>query len=152
MMARRLIAVTLAAALLGGCESLGLTTPRVDGEWLLSAQSLTDGSRTCAIDGMTLSLEQLGRTVSGTSSGGTLTCVAGDQTTVIQLAAKPIVNGSIDDAENIRFDLGGPDWRHEGDVIDRSMVGTLRVRFGGALGQELFTGTFGAARVDEGEE
>ena len=147
-MIRRLSALALAAALLTGCESLGISTPRVDGEWLLSAQSLTDGARTCTIDGLTLALEQVGRNVSGTSSGGTLTCVGNDETIVIQLVTKPIVNGSIDDADNIRFDLGGPDWRHEGDVIDRSMVGTVRVRFGGTLGQELFTGTFGAARLD----
>lgn len=146
---RRLRTLAAAALLLAGCESLGITTPRVDGEWLLSAQSLTDGTRTCAIDGLTLSLSQLGTTVSGTSSGGTLTCVGNGETNAIQLVAKPVVNGSIDDADNIRFDLGGPDWRHEGDVIDRSMVGTVRVRFGGSLGQELFTGTFGAARLDD---
>lgn len=150
MTRRRLALIACSGAIvLSGCESLGITTPRVDGEWLLSAQSLTDGTRFCAIDGMTLDIQQLGTTITGTSQGGTLTCVDDDDvTTVQQLTAKPLVNGTIDSADNIRFDLGGPDWRHDGNVIDRSMVGTVSVRFGGALGQALFTGNFGAALID----
>jgi hypothetical protein len=151
-MRRRLGTLAIAAGLLAGCETLGITTPRVDGVWLLSAQSLTDGARVCAIDGMRLTLEQFGTDVTGTSSGGTLTCVANGTTSTSQLTAKPIVNGSIDATDEIRFDLGGPDWRHEGDVVARSMTGIVRVRFGGSLGVALFTGNFGAARIEDEEE
>ena len=141
-----LVAVCVFAS--GACSTLGLDTPRVDGEWLFSARNISDGSTLCTISGLQLVLAQDGERVSGTAQSGSIVCsTADDETISTSMATEPIVNGSVNGDDEIVFDIGNADWHHEGVVESNSMTGTVTVRFGGTLGTSRFTGSFGATRV-----
>lgn len=156
----------IAAALLGAvCAGCGPDLPtqpgpppgvrflQVTGDWEYFASEMrlagSTGAAPCQIRDVTLSITQIRRAgaFSGRASPGQLTC--GGELSFLSgpLTDYPVGNGYTFN-QYISFDLGTPDWRHEGLVATEdsvwgvSMSGSFRLRSGGLL----FDGKFRASR------
>lgn len=136
--------------LMAGCEyPLGIGRAFLDGDWAYEAATLGDSVLDCSIAGLTLSLDQDGSTVAGVADGGTLVCADPLDPGVVvvnrSLSGSPI-SGDVR-GTRVEFSIGSGDIRHEGEVENRSMTGTVTIRIDQAGAPELdLEGTFVAAR------
>ncbi len=147
MLARRALTAVISSLLICGCDALGIGTATVEGEWLLTARNLTDGHNVCSVQDMTLLLTQTRHRFSGTASNATVACVIADSSKTLALPVQPVVAGTVDGSD-ISFQIGGPDWQHNGKVAaSAAMTGTMQVRFGPPMGATTFAGSFGAAKT-----
>ena len=132
----------------------GISYQAVGGDWAYTASEVrlagTDGEAPCQITGLVLHIEQLSYkgarvgTLRGRTTGGTLTCGGN-----LSGFGGPVASYALGNAhtvnENIGFDIGTPDWRHDA-VVDASadtMSGNFVLR-NGAL---QLTGRFAARRT-----
>ncbi|MGQ0813177.1 MAG: hypothetical protein ACT4O1_01775 [Gemmatimonadota bacterium] len=143
--ARQAWLLLLSGALLG-CDVLGVGTPNVEGEWLLTARNLTSGSDTCSIDVLRLDLQQTRSRFSGTASSTTVACILRDTLRTFSLPQQPVVAGELADS-TVTFFIAGRDWRLDGVIAGESMTGSMTVRFGPPISTARFVGPFGAARL-----
>jgi hypothetical protein len=142
-------AACLAAILLSGCKP-NLPTevnnlPDVAGEWSYAATDLQitgiPGAR-CGISGLTLLIGPWRYSgFYGRSVGGTLTCSGSLAPLSGPFESYPVRRGGAV-AEHIAFDLGTPDWRHEGILAADTMSGIFRLNHSGLQ----MTGQFRAVR------
>ena len=150
----RLMLVLLACIPLA-CSS-DTTAPRtagIGGQWIYRIVRLSDGGQvSCSMTTAdTLFLGRSTATVTGSYSGGTITCTGADVES-IELARGVVVNGTVDPmfegAQSVAFDLDGASWHQDGSLVGDRMSGTLTVDhvFAGKLGRLLLTGTWTARR------
>lgn len=114
----------------------------VTGSWTYTATNVRlAGSAPpgpCEISGVTLILTQVPKAgaFSGRSTGGRMTCTGS-----LAFLSGPLIDYPIDDGYTLNeftsFNIGGPDWRHEGYVVTKdsvvvdTMSGTFKLRNGG---------------------
>lgn len=119
----------------------GISYQAVGGEWAYTASEVrvagSDGEAPCQIGGLVLHIEQLSYkgarvgTLKGRTSGGTLTCGG-----LLSGMSGPVAEFALGNAhtfnDNVSFDIGTPDWRHEGqvDAAADSMGGHFRLKNG----------------------
>jgi hypothetical protein len=137
-----LAALALAAAgcaegelpLLGAVPIVTGTLPDLSGVWAYEAKELQVGGRSagrgCTIDGMLLHLGPWRATgFYGRTEGGVLACEGDLAVLGGVLPSYPVRRGGMVDDE-IAFDIGTSDWRHEGRIAGDTMSGTLVLRSG----------------------
>lgn len=128
-----------ALALITGCSpdipTVVHNLPDVVGEWSYSATNITvvgrGGSARCEIEGVTLFIGPWRYSgFYGRSEGGRLNCTGNLRPLDGDLPSYPVRRGGAV-AEFIAFDIGTPDWRHEGTLVRDTMSGNFRLRSGG---------------------
>jgi hypothetical protein len=137
-----LAALALAAAgcaegelpLLGAVPIVTGTLPDLSGVWAYEAKELQVGGRSagrgCTIDGMLLHLGPWRATgFYGRTEGGVLACEGDLAVLGGVLPSYPVRRGGMVDDE-IAFDIGTSDWRHEGRIAGDTVSGTLVLRSG----------------------
>ena len=90
---------------------------------------------------------QTDTTFTGTHSGGTITCSATIGSVSDVLVTGTVVNGTIDAAGNIRFDLDTPDYRLTGTVSGNGMSGTATAKLTVGGSTITLTGDWTASRT-----
>jgi hypothetical protein len=132
----------------------GIKFLQVTGTWDYSASAIRleggDSSDSCEIAGVRVTLEQIEKAgaFTGRSVGGQMTCTGSLSPLSSSLVGFPISNGYTFD-QFIAFDLGAPDWRHDGLVITAdsvrvdSLSGSFRLDNGGLV----FKGDFRMVRA-----
>ena len=144
VMRARILRVFLLPLVLAGCgpdeEIPPLPTgvkyfSQVSGTWDYTGSEVrlagSAASGECAITGVVLDIEQIKHAgaFSGRSSGGVLTCQGELSALSGPLQEYPVGDGYTFNGF-IGFDIGTPDWRHEGKVDGESMGGTFKLRSG----------------------
>lgn len=148
MLVQRLALVLAAALACGSCDALGIGMATVDGEWVLSARNLSDGSNVCSIPSLVLTFTQTRDRFSGVSAATTVSCTIDGAPRTLALPVQPVVDGKVN-GDDVTFWVGGSDWKHVARVVaSSSMSGSVEVRFGPPIGSTTFTGSFAAARTD----
>jgi len=117
-----------------GCDDdlTGPVMPDLTGEWSYSATNLrapgSPGGVSCNVSDVTLSITQTGERITGTYSGGAVTCSNGLSYSFPRDPYRSLT-GSISVSEwdgfaLVHFDLDQPyDWSHRGTVSGSSMGG-----------------------------
>ena len=134
-------------------DPAGIKFLQVTGDWPYTASNIhlagSSGPAPCAITGVRVSLTQIERAgaFSGRSTGGTMTC-----TGPLAFLSGPLIDYPIDNGytfnQYVAFDLGAPDWRHDGlvmtsdSIVVDSMSGSFTLMNGGVE----FQGEFRAVR------
>lgn len=155
---RSLVLIALVGFGLAGCKPdlpvdpnpvAGLKFLEVTGHWAYSATDVRlSGSPSpgpCEITGVTLTLTKIPKAgaFSGRSTGGRLTCMGDLSFLSGPLADYPIAEGYTFN-QFVAFDLGSPDWRHDGYVATAdsvsvdSMSGNFKLMNGGIMLEGLF--------------
>lgn len=133
----------LLPVILAGCGSEGeIPTPppgvsfqQVTGKWQYTGSEVrlagSGATGQCEITGVVLDIEQIRHAgaFSGRTSGGVLTCQGELSVLSGPLQEYPVGNGYTFN-EFIGFDIGTPDWRHEGLVEGDSMSGHFKLKNG----------------------
>jgi hypothetical protein len=120
--------------LLGGVPVVTDRLPDLSGVWTYEATELQvvgrSGGRGCTIAGMLLHLGPWRATgFYGRTEGGVLVCQGDLAVLSGALPSYPVRRGGFV-ADQIAFDIGTPDWRHEGRIAGDTMSGTLVLRNG----------------------
>jgi hypothetical protein len=141
-----LLAAVLGMTACGGDDATGPSNASVAGAWTLSVSNMSGQGVSCSVGGTALTLTQSGTTFSGTYGPGTMTCVAGSQSTEVGVQGT-VVNGTVD-GNAVAFDLDTQDFHHTGSVSGNSMSGTARwtFDFGGSVGVVVLNGNWAAAK------
>jgi hypothetical protein len=159
--AGRLLAAAAALLLGSACSpevdgtlAPGVTVQPVGGAWAYTASDLRlagrGGAAVCGVTGLVLHVEQLRhngqitQTLTGNTSGGTLTCTGELSGTGGPIGRFPLVKGNTFNG-NIAFSIGSDDWRSFGTLSEAadSAGGQVWLRHG-AIRLE---GTFVARRT-----
>ncbi len=158
--AGRLVAAAVVLVLGSGCSpeadtvSPGIVVQPAGGTWAYTASDLrlagTGGPGVCEIRGLVLHIEQLRhngkatQTLTGTTSGGTLTCRGELSSIGGPIDPFPLTKGNTFN-DNIAFSIGSDDWRNWGNLAAAadSIGGQLWLRHGSIR----FEGTFVARRT-----
>ena len=141
-----LLAVTLAAIAACGGDSTGpKANSDLSGKWNYSAANLNGGGLSCNIAGVTISLTQTGSTFTGTTAGGTVTCVFGTQTETDSLGIGSIANGQVS-GNSVQFDIGSSELHHTGTRSGNSVTGTLTATIDDGTSTVVLTGSFVLAK------
>jgi hypothetical protein len=126
---KRGVAMALAFAV-GACDN-HVTQPTnqviadVSGTWSYTASNLTGPvSFTCNIVGATMSLSQSGNIVTGSVSGGTLTCSGPTVSTNDPLPNGPIASGSVN-GTTVLINFGKVNIQNVGTVSGKSIFGQV---------------------------
>ena len=112
----------------GDATGLG-QIPNMEGDWTYVSFWSSSGILWCTYDG-TLTIDQTGATFTGSVVISDLRCAFGAALTPVSLGqdlSYTIVNGTIDAAGDVTFDLGDEDRHHTGEVSGDSMSGDLRL-------------------------
>jgi hypothetical protein len=120
--------------LLGGVPIVTGRLPDLSGEWAYEATELRvvgrSGGRGCTIEGMLLHLGPWRATgFYGRTEGGVLACQGDLAVLSGALPSYPVRRGGMVD-DQVAFDIGTPDWRHQGRIVGDTMSGTLALRNG----------------------
>jgi hypothetical protein len=132
----------------GGNDGTGPGSTTISGTWSASLANLSGSGVDCSSTSPTqLTLNQTGATFSGSYSGGELFCTAPGSTGPVSVGTGSIVNGTVS-GTSLSFDLGTPDFHHEGVVSGTSMSGTAQwtLDFGIPAGEVTLDGTWQAAK------
>lgn len=148
----KVIAVGAAVILsLVGCADDGTATDPQDpsGAWTYTATDLVGGDFVCAIRDVSLTLTVQGGSLSGTTSGGTLTCaVDGNSSEPVSLGTGT-VTGTVS-GETVAFDVtqGANQARNQGRLSGGSLSGATNASFdfGPQFGVVELAGPFRADR------
>lgn len=127
-----------ALALLGGCgDATGPRVALLTGTWTYSVPDIKIGLQHCAITDVTLALEQSGSTLTGTTSGGTSTCVNGKPQPVPSF---PISQGRAVGGR-VTFTIADAAVRNDGMLSGNTVTGTATFHdeFGQAVVEAAFT-------------
>jgi hypothetical protein len=120
----------------------------VAGTWSASVSDLTGGGVRCSTTTpIQVTFSQSQSTVTGSYSGGILTCTTPTQSFSTTLSSGSISSGELDGA-NITFDLGSSDFHHIGTVDGTSMSGAAQwtYTFGQPTGEVTMEGTWTATK------
>jgi hypothetical protein len=141
-----LIAAALLASACGGGDSAGPSDANLAGSWTLSASNVSGQGVSCGLGNTPVTISQSGGTFTGTYGPGTITCVAGGQSSS-GTTQGTIVNGTVD-VNAVQFDLDTQDFHHTGTVSGNSMSGSVRwtIDVGGSIGVVVLNGNWSAAR------
>jgi hypothetical protein len=139
-----MIALVVAIAACGS-DSTNSPDNTVSGRWSYSATDLHGiVSFSCSILDATMSLTQSGTTLTGSVSGGTLSCLGSGGFTNEALSGGVITNGVIN-GSTVQLEFGTQHVQNVGTVSGNSMSG--RVALSGVLGTTVqMTGNFSAVR------
>lgn len=109
------------------------------GDWLYRAE-LIGNLETCEVIGLVIHIEHVGRTLTGSTEGGTAECIFPDQVVRVPLESRPLRDGEIV-AGRFTMSFGevreNQRWRHAGDVVTPVLLqgATDMTRdFGGDIG------------------
>ena len=156
----RLLSAAAVLALGAGCspevDTLvpGVTVQPVGGTWAYTASDLrlagTGGPAVCDVAGLVLNIEQLRhrgqitQTLTGTTSGGTLTCRGALSGAGGPIDPFPLTKGNTYN-DNVGFSIGSDDWRNSGTLSEAAdtMSGQMWLRHGSIR----LEGTFVARRT-----
>ncbi len=144
-----LLLLIAGASLAGGCgggDSTGPSNANLAGSWTLSASNVSGQGVSCGLANTPVTISQSGGTFTGTYGPGTVTCVAGGQSSSATIQGT-IVNGTVD-VNAVQFDLDTQDFHHTGTVSGNSMSGTARwsIDLGGSIGVVVLNGNWSAAK------
>lgn len=103
---------TLLMVVVGCSDSTGPALPDLTGTWTYSASGLSGGGRNCTLAPFTLTITQTQAILSGSTSGGTLTCTNPNQTIALQVF-------QITEGEVSRPPSGGP-------IVDFKLVNGIQ--------------------------
>lgn len=143
------VAIALAVAI-GACRDNATTINQVSstdvtGTWSYTVTNLTGAVNfSCSITGATLSLVQTGDTLTGSVSGGVVSCLTPNGVANVPLSGGAITNSGIN-GNTLQINFGNPNIKSVGSVSGNSIFGQVAVR--GILGNMAqLTGNFSAAR------
>jgi hypothetical protein len=105
------------------CSDSTGSASRVAGAWTYSATFFSSGNR-CDVSGIRLSLTASERTFTGSSTGGSISCIGGPPGGPLQnfTVAAGRVTG-----DSVAFDLNPLEWRHQGRLLGDSIGGSVLV-------------------------
>ena len=128
--------VALLAFALSACSDSTGPAARLAGTWSYSA-TLSSSGNLCHVSGIRMSLTSSERTFSGSTTGGSISCIGGPPGGPMQNFT--VVAGRVT-GDSVAFDLNPLEWRHQGRFLGDSIKGSVLVL---AIGN---TGTFTALR------
>jgi hypothetical protein len=107
----------------GGDNGTGPGPANVGGSWSASVANLAGDGATCStVTPIQVTLSQTQSTVTGSYTGGILTCTTPGKSFSTTLSSGAVSNGELN-GNNITFDLGSPDFHHTGTVEGTLMSG-----------------------------
>ena len=120
---------------------IDLSGPWTYGATGMRLEGLEDGSQ-CVVEGMTLEVGPWAADgLTGRTAGGVLSC-----TGALVRFSGPLERFHIQGGGNVdqyvSFEFGGPDWRHDGEIVGDTMRGAVKL----ASGRTEFHGQFRAVR------
>lgn len=160
---RVLAAVTALLSVAACNEPFGWGRAKVDGEWIYQAESIRGEGVLCEATDLRLLIDQDDNDFSGSVSGGSLSCLVTvtpedtlelpyDTTLTRSMTGVPITNGRLN-GRSVRFQIGAGGLRHDGEIVSRSMSGSV-VLTGDLIDidQDSLGGSFAASRVVAADE
>jgi hypothetical protein len=149
----RYLLSALAAAAMAACGGDDQTTGptgslNVGGTWSASISNLSGEGASCSTSSpIRVTLRQTGSTFTGSYSGGVLTCLTATESFSSAVPSGNVANGQVAGTK-VTFDLGSPDFHHDGSLNGTSMSGTATwtYDFGFPLEQVALTGGWSAVR------
>ncbi len=153
---RHLGAASVLATLLAGCggdDPAGPNGPSLAGQWQWSVSNAINGSRSCSVTGVTLTISEANGTMTGTSSstvGNNVTCIVGSQTLTSNFTGNVTLQGVSQQGSSVSFAFPttrGP-WENTGSLTSaNAMSGTATIRLAFAGTVVALTGPWTATRV-----
>lgn len=143
---RRGVTIVLAVAMCACNDSaINEVDTSMSGQWSYTVTDLTGAVNfTCSIQGAMISLMQSGGDLTGSVTGGTMSCQMPSGITVLPLSGGDITNSGIDGA-SVQINFGNPNLKNVGTVSGNAMSGVVEAR--GILGTTAqLTGKFSATR------
>ncbi|HEU4649688.1 MAG TPA: hypothetical protein VFS33_11550 [Gemmatimonadales bacterium] len=145
------VGAALAAACGGDGPSAPSGPPQITGSYTLNQSNLNGTingvAMSCSVTGTTMTITQTTTTFTGTYNGGTITCSANGQSASEGIGSGTVVNGTIDAAGNVQFDLDTQDYRLVGKVSGNSMSGSATARLTIDGTTSTMTGNWSASRT-----
>lgn len=148
MQIRSFIPILAAAALplISACGG-DATSPEntLSGRWTYSVTGASGSGISCDISRVSMNLSQSGSTLTGTTSGGLVTCSGGGKSISVDVGSDIIANGHIN-GNSVQFDIGTEGIHNVGMFSGNSISGTVTIRLDESDTTLLLTGSFSAVR------
>jgi hypothetical protein len=135
------LAVAAGLFVFQACDNGTVEPESLTGTWSYSVSNLNGGGQSCSVAGGTINFTQSGTQLTGSTTGGTLTCTSGNSA----LPNSTITNGSVNGTA-VQFGFSGVPAQHTGTITGGEIKGTVTVLFPIGGGLATLSGQFTATR------
>lgn len=117
----------MSAAGLAACGGGSVGPATVNGTWNYAAQGLTGSGLTCSITNLTMNMQESSNTVSGTTTGGSLSCQDQQGGTASGTFSNTDITGQISGNNSITLEFGGTSFESTGTINSHTITGTSTI-------------------------
>jgi hypothetical protein len=145
-MRNRLAILSLLLVTACASDASGPQVTTLSGRWTYNATNVAGGGIACDIGNVTMNLNQVGSTFSGTVLGGTISCRANGITFLNESLGDDVVLNGQTSGNAVSFDIGTTDLHNTGTLSGNSMSGQLSIRINTGTQVVVLVGNFAAVQ------